>query len=55
MAEALARARSGGRIDAHSAGSHPKPLHPNALRVMREYGIDLAGLVVSRGVVEVGR
>jgi protein-tyrosine-phosphatase len=43
MAEALARARSGGRIDAHSAGSHPKPLHPNALRVMREYGIDLAG------------
>ena len=27
-----------------SAGSHPKPLHPNAVRVMRdEHGIDLAG------------
>jgi ArsR family transcriptional regulator, arsenate/arsenite/antimonite-responsive transcriptional repressor / arsenate reductase (thioredoxin) len=44
MAEALARARSGGRVDARSAGSHPKPLHPNAARVMRdEHGIDLAG------------
>jgi protein-tyrosine-phosphatase len=44
MAEALARARSGGAVDSHSAGSHPKPLHPNAVRVMRdEHGIDLAG------------
>jgi len=44
MAEALARARSGGLVRAYSAGSHPKPLHPNAVRVMREYyGIDLAG------------
>jgi protein-tyrosine-phosphatase len=44
MAEALARVRSGGRVEAHSAGSHPKPLHPNAVRVMREeHGIDLAG------------
>ena len=44
MAEALARARSGGRVEAHSAGSHPKPLHPNAVRVMRdEHGVDLAG------------
>ena len=44
MAEALARARSGGRVDARSAGSHPKPLHPNAVRVMQEeHGIDLAG------------
>ncbi len=44
MAEALARARSGGAVDAYSAGSHPKPLHPNAVRVMRdEHGIDLAG------------
>jgi ArsR family transcriptional regulator, arsenate/arsenite/antimonite-responsive transcriptional repressor / arsenate reductase (thioredoxin) len=43
MAEALARARSGGVIEAYSAGSHPKPLHPNAVRVMRdEHGIDLA-------------
>ena len=44
MAEALARARSGGVVEAYSAGSHPKPLHPNAVRVMRdEHGIDLAG------------
>ena len=44
MAEALVRARSGGAVEAYSAGSHPKPLHPNAVRVMRdEHGIDLAG------------
>jgi protein-tyrosine-phosphatase len=44
MAEALARARSDGVVEAYSAGSHPKPLHPNAVRVMRdEHGIDLAG------------
>jgi protein-tyrosine-phosphatase len=44
MAEALARVRSGGVVEAYSAGSHPKPLHPNAVRVMRdEHGIDLAG------------
>lgn len=46
MAEALARARSGGAIEAVSAGSHPRPLHPNAVRVMREeHGLDLAGQV----------
>jgi ArsR family transcriptional regulator, arsenate/arsenite/antimonite-responsive transcriptional repressor / arsenate reductase (thioredoxin) len=44
MAEALVRARSGGVVEAYSAGSHPKPLHPSAVRVMRdEHGIDLAG------------
>jgi protein-tyrosine-phosphatase/DNA-binding transcriptional ArsR family regulator len=44
MAEALARVRSGGLVEAHSAGSHPKPVHPYAVRVMRdEHGIDLAG------------
>lgn len=43
MAEALLQARSGGTVEAHSAGSHPKPLHRNAVRVMREdYGIDLS-------------
>lgn len=42
MAEALARTRSGGTVEAYSAGSQPKPLHANALRVMREdYAIDL--------------
>ena len=44
MAEALARALSGGSIEAYSAGSHPKPVHPNAVRVMRdEHDIDLSG------------
>jgi len=43
MAEALTRKHSDGLVEAHSAGSHPKPLHPNAVRVMRdEYAIDLA-------------
>jgi protein-tyrosine-phosphatase/DNA-binding transcriptional ArsR family regulator len=44
MAEALAGARSGGVIKACSAGSQPKPLHPNAVRVMHdEHGLDLSG------------
>ncbi|WP_421119281.1 ArsR family transcriptional regulator [Aquihabitans daechungensis] len=44
IAEALATERSGGAIDARSAGSRPKPLHPNAVRVLREeYGIDISG------------
>ena len=43
MAEALAEQLSGGAVSAASAGSHPKPLHPNAVRVMRARGIDLAG------------
>jgi protein-tyrosine-phosphatase len=43
MAEALAEQRSEGAVRAASAGSHPKPLHPNAVRVMHERGIDLAG------------
>ena len=43
MAEALCERLSGGAVAASSAGSHPKPLHPNAVRVMRERGIELAG------------
>jgi ArsR family transcriptional regulator, arsenate/arsenite/antimonite-responsive transcriptional repressor / arsenate reductase (thioredoxin) len=44
MAEALARARSAGAVQAYSAGSHPKPLHPDAVRVMRdEHDVDMAG------------
>ncbi|CAN5601374.1 ArsR family transcriptional regulator [soil metagenome] len=44
MAEALIRARSHGAVEAFSAGSQPTPLHPNAVRVMRdEYGLSLAG------------
>jgi protein-tyrosine-phosphatase len=43
MAEALLESRSGGAIEARSAGSHPKVLHPNAVRVMAERGIGIAG------------
>jgi protein-tyrosine-phosphatase len=43
IAEALAEQLSRGAVSAASAGSHPKPLHPNAVRVMRARGIDLAG------------
>ena len=42
MAEALLEHHSGGTIQARSAGSHPKPLHPNAVRVMAERGIDIS-------------
>jgi protein-tyrosine-phosphatase/DNA-binding transcriptional ArsR family regulator len=43
MAEALCTRLSGGRVAALSAGSHPKPIHPNAVRVMRDRGIDISG------------
>jgi ArsR family transcriptional regulator, arsenate/arsenite/antimonite-responsive transcriptional repressor / arsenate reductase (thioredoxin) len=43
MAEALIEHMSGGTVKAESAGSHPKPLHPNAVRVMRKRGIDIRG------------
>lgn len=43
MAEGLAERMSGGIVEAASAGSHPKPLHPNAIRAMRRRGIDISG------------
>jgi protein-tyrosine-phosphatase/DNA-binding transcriptional ArsR family regulator len=42
MAEALVGQMSDGAVDAVSAGSHPKPLHPNAVRVLDERGIDIS-------------
>jgi len=42
MAEALAVRSSEGTVDAASAGSHPKALHPNAVRVMQQRGIDIS-------------
>jgi ArsR family transcriptional regulator, arsenate/arsenite/antimonite-responsive transcriptional repressor / arsenate reductase (thioredoxin) len=42
MAEGLITATSRGAIEASSAGSHPKPLHPNAVRVLRDRGIDIS-------------
>jgi protein-tyrosine-phosphatase len=41
IAEAFAGHLSDGAVSAASAGSHPKPLHPNAVRVMRTRGIDI--------------
>jgi ArsR family transcriptional regulator, arsenate/arsenite/antimonite-responsive transcriptional repressor / arsenate reductase (thioredoxin) len=41
MAEALVRHTTDGAVEASSAGSHPKPVHPNAIAVMAKRGIDL--------------
>ena len=43
MAEALLEHLSDHAIQARSAGSHPKTLHPNAVRAMAERGIDISG------------
>jgi ArsR family transcriptional regulator, arsenate/arsenite/antimonite-responsive transcriptional repressor / arsenate reductase (thioredoxin) len=44
MAEGLLRHRAGARVEAASAGIRPKPLHPDAVAVMRDrYRIDIAG------------
>jgi protein-tyrosine-phosphatase/DNA-binding transcriptional ArsR family regulator len=43
IAEALLTQMSDGAVEAASAGSNPKPLHANAVRVMRERGIDISG------------
>ena len=42
IAEALVEQMSSGAIEARSAGSDPKPLHPNAVRVLRTRGIDIS-------------
>ena len=43
IAEALLLHMSAGAIHAASAGSHPKTLHPNAVRVMKRRGLDISG------------
>jgi protein-tyrosine-phosphatase/DNA-binding transcriptional ArsR family regulator len=44
MAEALLRHRAGPGVAAASAGTRPKPLHPDAVAVMRDrYRIDITG------------
>lgn len=42
MAEALLVERSGRTIDARSAGSNPKPLHPAAVATMAARGVDIS-------------
>jgi protein-tyrosine-phosphatase len=41
LAQAICEQLSAGAVTAASAGSNPKPLHPNAVRVMRERGLDI--------------
>lgn len=43
MAEGLARAKAPPGWTVYSAGSNPGTLHPLAVRVMREVGIDISG------------
>lgn len=42
LAEALLEALSEGHVEVVSAGSHPKPVHQNAVRVLRDRGIDIS-------------
>jgi ArsR family transcriptional regulator, arsenate/arsenite/antimonite-responsive transcriptional repressor / arsenate reductase (thioredoxin) len=42
MAEALLRDIAPDRAAAFSAGSHPKPVHPDAIRTLGERGIDIS-------------
>ncbi len=43
MAEAFLRKYAGDRYDVYSAGLEPKPIHPLAIRVMDEAGVDIRG------------
>ena len=43
MAEGLLRHLSGGRVEAHSAGTEATAVRPLAIRAMAELGIDLSG------------
>ncbi|MDP6532626.1 MAG: arsenate reductase ArsC [Candidatus Marinimicrobia bacterium] len=43
MAEGLLRDIAGDRFEVFSAGTHPSIVHPNAIAVMEEIGIDISG------------
>jgi protein-tyrosine-phosphatase/DNA-binding transcriptional ArsR family regulator len=43
IAEAILRDKAGDIVEVVSAGSHPKPIHPNTINVLDEMGIDIAG------------
>jgi arsenate reductase len=42
MAEGLLRARGGNHYAVFSAGTHPRAVHPLAIEVLREIGIDIS-------------
>jgi arsenate reductase len=43
MAEGLLRHLAGGKVEVHSAGLFAAGVHPRAVQVMREAGIDISG------------
>ncbi|MBM4020596.1 MAG: arsenate reductase ArsC, partial [Planctomycetes bacterium] len=43
MAEAIPRKHAGDRFDVYSAGLEPAQIHPYAMKVMAEMGMDMAG------------
>jgi arsenate reductase (thioredoxin) len=43
MAEGLLRAKGGSAHEVFSAGTQPRVVHPLAIKVMREIGIDISG------------
>jgi arsenate reductase (thioredoxin) len=53
MAEGLARHFRGDLLEASSAGTAPQILNPNAVRVMKELGIDISHHV-AKSVVDLG-
>ena len=48
MAEGLLRARGGTHYQVFSAGTHPSKVHPLAIKVMAELGIDISELAGHR-------
>jgi arsenate reductase (thioredoxin) len=42
MAEGLLRARGGKRFEVFSAGTHPRAVHPLAIKALAELGIDIS-------------
>ena len=44
MAEGLLRWLGGSVVEVVSAGTDPRPVHPDAVRVMREIGLDISRL-----------
>jgi arsenate reductase (thioredoxin) len=45
MAEALLRHRYGGTYEAFSAGTNPSQVHPCAVQVLQEMGVDTSSLI----------
>jgi arsenate reductase len=44
MAEAILRREAGDRLEVHSCGLRPQPIHPLTLRVLEEVGLDTSSL-----------